>query len=221
MFAGLNVLPAGPFEIFSAHFFTNMGIQILIREAVLYFAILSITFAPYSKVSGGDNKSPLSLFLLMTEPRQAIEELVEKHLPDDSHFVVEVKIEEKEGKTRLLILIDADQGITIQACAKVSRAVSEELEAKEMIGDAYNIEVSSPGLDFPLSSKRQYQKNVGRELKLTLTSGTDVVGKLIEVDSEKVKLLVKKKEKGKKATEEETLFPFAEIKKSIVQVSFK
>ena len=157
----------------------------------------------------------------MTELRQAIEELVEKHLPDDSHFVVEVKLEEKAGKTRVLILIDADQGVTIEACAKVSRAVSEELEAKEMIGEAYVLEVSSPGLDFPLSSRRQYQKNIGRELKLTLASGTDVSGKLLEVDSEKVKLMVKRKEKGKKATEEELLVPFAEIKKSIVQVSFK
>ncbi len=83
------------------------------------------------------------------------------------------------------------------------------------------IDVSSPGIDFPLSSKRQYQKNIGRELKVTLTTGTDVYGKLLEVDSEKVKLLVKKKEKGKKATEEEVFFPFEEIKKSIVQVSFK
>lgn len=187
----------------------------------MYFGILSITFAPYSKVSGGDSKSPLSLFKRMTELRQAIEELVEKHLPDESHFVVEVKLEEKSGKTRVLILIDSDQGVTIAACAKVSRAVSEELEAKEMVGEAYVLEVSSPGLDFPLSSKRQYQKNLGRELKLTLTSGMDVSGKLLEVDSEKVKLLVKRKEKGKKATEEEVLFPFDEIKKSIVQVSFK
>jgi ribosome maturation factor RimP len=157
----------------------------------------------------------------MTGLKQAVEELVEKHLPDESHFVVEVKVEEKAGKPRLLILIDADQGITIDACAKVSRAVSEELEAKEMFGDAYILEVSSPGLDYPLSSRRQYQKNMGRELKVTLASGTDITGKLLDVDPETVKLLVKKKEKGKKATEEELSLPFAEIKKSIVQVSFK
>jgi ribosome maturation factor RimP len=157
----------------------------------------------------------------MTELRRAIEELVEKHLPDESHFLVDVKVEEKSGKTRVLILIDSDQGVTIEACAKVSRAVSEELEAKEMVEEAYVLEVSSPGLDFPLSSKRQYQKNIGRELKLTLTSGVEISGKLLEVEAEKVKLLVKKKEKGKKATEEEVLFPFEEIKKSIVQVSFK
>jgi ribosome maturation factor RimP len=187
----------------------------------LYFGILYITFAPYSKVSGGDNKSPLSLFSTMTELRKAIVELVEKHLPDASHFLVEVKLEEIAGKTKVLILLDADQGITIQACAKVSRLVSEELEANEMIGDAYILEVSSPGVDIPLSSVRQYQKNIGRELKLTLNSGIEVLGRLLELDEEKVKLLVKKKEKGKKAFEEEQLIPFSEIKKSIVQVSFK
>lgn len=187
----------------------------------MHFGILYITFAPYSKVSGGDKTSPLSLFKPMSELRQAIGQLVQKHLPDDTHFVVEVKLEEIAGKTKVLILIDADQGITIQACAKVSRMVSEELEANEMLGEAYVLEVSSPGVDFPLTSKRQYQKNIGRELKLTLTTGTDVLGKFLEMDDERIKLLVKKKEKGKKATEEEVLVPFAEIKKSIVQVSFK
>lgn len=157
----------------------------------------------------------------MAELKQAVSEFVQKHLPDETHFVVDIKLEEVAGKTKILILIDADQGVTIQACAKLSRAVSGELEENEIIGDAYVLEVSSPGLDFPLNSKRQYQKNIGRELKLTLTSGTDVLGKLLDLDEEKVRLLVKKKEKGKKATEEEVLVPFAEIKKSIVQVSFK
>jgi ribosome maturation factor RimP len=157
----------------------------------------------------------------MTGLRQTIEKLVEKHLPDDSHFLVEVKVEEKAGKTHLLILLDADQGITIEACAKVSRVLSEELETLEMLGEAYLLVVSSPGLDYPLNSLRQYQKNLGRELKITLVSGTEVSGKLLEADSERIKLLVKKKEKGKKATEEELTLPLAEIKKSIVQVSFK
>ncbi|TDQ13774.1 ribosome maturation factor RimP [Algoriphagus boseongensis] len=157
----------------------------------------------------------------MTGLKQAIEELVEKHLPDESHFLVEVKMEDKAGKTRLLILIDADQGVTIDSCALVSRAVSEELEGNEMIDQAYLLEVSSPGLDYPLSSKRQYQKNIGRDLKVFLNTGAELSGKLLEIQDAAVKLLVKKKEKGKKATEEELLIPIEEIKKSIVQVSFK
>lgn len=187
----------------------------------MYFGILYITFVPYSKVSGGDKKSPLSLSKPMNEPRRVIQDLAEKHLPDESHFLVEVKMEDKAGKTRVLILVDADQGVTIEACARLSRAISEELESQDILGEAYILEVSSPGLDYPLSSSRQYQKNVGRELKVFQNSGTETIGKLLSVEPNEIKLLVKKKEKGKKAIEEEMIVPFGEIKKSIVQVSFK
>lgn len=157
----------------------------------------------------------------MSELKQAIEEIVEKHLPDENHFVVEVIMAEKAGKTTLSILIDADEGLNIQTCANVSRAVSEELEAKDLISGAYVLEVSSPGLDYPINSRRQFQKNVGRELKVLRTTGEELVGKLVEVETSGVKILVKKKEKGKKATEEEVTLPFEEMKKTIVQVSFK
>ena len=128
---------------------------------------------------------------------------------------------EKSGKTLLNLLIDSDEGVTIQTCARISRLVSEELEAKEIMPEAYTIEVSSPGLDYPLSSKRQYFKNIGRELKVILSADKEVVGKLIEVDDFGIKMLVKRKEKGKKATEEEMTILFEEVKKSVVQVSFK
>lgn len=165
---------------------------------------------------------PFFIIHTMIELKQAIEEIVEKHLPDENHFIVEVKMSEKSGKKLLNILLDADEGVTIQACAKLSRAVSEELEAKDMMPEAYILEVSSPGLDFPLSSRRQFQKNIDRELKISLTSGEEIIGKLLEVTETGVKVLVKKKkEKGKKATEEEVTLPFEEMKKSIVQVSFK
>lgn len=157
----------------------------------------------------------------MSRLSQEVENLVMKNLPDESHFIVDIKLEEKAGKMRLLILIDADQGVTIDTCAKVSRSISEELESSDLIAEAFILEVSSPGLDFPLSSPRQYQKNVDRELKVLLQSGAELTGRLIEVLEDSIKLLVRKKEKGKKATEEEQVLSFAEIKKSIVQVSFK
>ncbi|TNE95062.1 MAG: ribosome maturation factor RimP [Deltaproteobacteria bacterium] len=157
----------------------------------------------------------------MSELKYVLEEIVEKHLPDENHFVVALDFFQKGGKGVLHILIDADQGVTIDACARVSRAVAEEIEAGDLIESAYTLEVSSPGVDYPLGSKRQYQKNVGRELKVLLQSGQDILGKLEEVSETGIALCVKKKEKGKKAVEEAVFFPFDEIKKSIVQVSFK
>ncbi len=156
----------------------------------------------------------------MSDLKHVILDLVEKHLPDEEHFIVEVKIDRVADKTKILILVDADQGMTIAACASLSRALSGELETNELLEEAYTLEVSSPGLDYPLTEKRQYQKNIGRTLKVFLLSGEEVSGKLKVVEEQGIKLVVTKKEKGKKSVEEEHSFSFKELKKSIVQVSF-
>jgi ribosome maturation factor RimP len=156
----------------------------------------------------------------MSDLKHVILDLVQKHLPDASHFIVEVKVERVLDKTKILILVDADQGMTIAACASLSRALSGELDTNELLEEAYTLEVSSPGLDYPLTEKRQYLKNLERSLKVYLLTGTEVLGKLKEVNELGIKLGVTKKEKGKKSVEEEQLISFNEIKKSIVQVSF-
>jgi ribosome maturation factor RimP len=156
----------------------------------------------------------------MSDLKHVILDLVEKHLPDEEHFIVEVKIDRVADKTKILILVDADQGMTIAACASLSRALSGELETNELLEEAYTLEVSSPGLDYPLTEKRQYLKNIGRTLKVFLLTGEEVSGKLKEVEEQGIKLVVTKKEKGKKSVEEEHSFAFNELKKSIVQVSF-
>jgi ribosome maturation factor RimP len=156
----------------------------------------------------------------MSDLKHVVVALVEKHLPDESHFIVEVKIDRVGDKTKVLILVDADQGMTIAACAKLSRALAGELETDDVIGEAYTLEVSSPGLDYPLANQRQYLKNLNRSLKVQMTTGEELLGKLLTVTEEGLTLLVSKKEKGKKAYEEEVTLLFEVIKKSIVQVSF-
>lgn len=174
-----------------------------------------------TRIEGG-HKSPL-LFHIPEQMslKSTLEEIVSKHLPDETYYLVDVQLVEKGSKSQLTILIDADQGVNIEACAKVSRQIAEEIEAKELLADAYILEVSSPGLDFPLSSKRQYTKNIGRKLKLTLNDGKELEGQLQEVGNAEVKILCKIKEKGKKAEDREITIPLDEIKKSIVLVSFK
>lgn len=176
---------------------------------------------PYSEVSRGDHMSPLSLSILMEDLKQKLVELVERNLPDEEHFLVDLQVTPKKDQMNLNILIDADQGLTIDTCAKVSRLVSDEIDALDLIDSAYRIEVSSPGVDFPLSSVRQYRKNVGRELKVLLSDGKEQKGKLIEANENGIILSVNVKEKGKKAVEKELPIAYDEIKKSVVQVSFK
>ena len=67
----------------------------------------------------------------------------------------------KAGKRRMLrVIVDSDEGVELDACAELSREVSQELDASDAMGDGeYVLEVSSPGADRPLTEHRHY---VGR-----------------------------------------------------------
>ncbi|MFT6827876.1 MAG: ribosome maturation factor RimP, partial [Roseivirga sp.] len=111
-------------------------------------------------------------------------------------------------------------GVNIDECAALSRAIGMKMELEEVFDDPFVLEVSSPGLDHPLKFKRQYQKNIGRELKFTLLDGTIEKGKLIEVGEESIKFEKEIKEK-KKTTTELVEMAFDSIDKANVLVSFK
>jgi len=92
-----------------------------------------------------------------------------------------------------------------------------------LIKDAYNLEVSSPGIDQPLLLKRQYAKNIGRNLKLQLVEGGEKIGTLENVTDEEIVFKEEpKKSKGKKVVPIESVnIPFGNIQQAKVQISFK
>ena len=149
-----------------------------------------------------------------------VERVALSSLKDESYFIVDVIVKGVSGKTKILVLLDSDSGFNIDDCADLSRAISNEMEAEAIMDDPYILEVSSPGLDHPLKLKRQYQKNVGRDLKLTLTDNTIVKGKLIEVCENTIKFEKEVKEK-KKIGSELVEINFDTIEKANVLVSFK
>lgn len=148
-----------------------------------------------------------------------IRKLVEENLSPDK-FVVEVLISGKKIPKRVLIIIDGDQGVTIDACADLSRVLSKAFDERAYFGeDNYLLEVSTPGLEHPLKLKRQYFKNAGRNLKVVGKTAT-VEGRLKEVADDKI-VLVQETGTGKKKDTKEVEIPFSEIDKTFVTVSFK
>jgi ribosome maturation factor RimP len=91
---------------------------------------------------------------------QKIRELAESHLTDASHFVVDVVIS-KHRPHKVSVFLDGDNGITIDHCSDLSRALSEDLDKLDLIRENYMLEVGTPGLDQPLKLKRQFVKNIG------------------------------------------------------------
>lgn len=134
-------------------------------------------------------------------------------------FIVDVISSSRQGPKKVLVLVDSDQGINIDECAVISRQLSEALDESGLIADNYLLEVSTPGLDQPLKLRRQYVKNVGRNLKLTLQDGT-VEGKLMEVQDDQV-VIASETGVGKHKEVKNVVIPFTHINKAFVLVSFK
>ncbi|MEM6629245.1 MAG: hypothetical protein AAF694_06210 [Bacteroidota bacterium] len=117
------------------------------------------------------------------------ERLIELILEEDPEiFVVDIHL--KRGKKNVLsIKIDTDEGISLKTCTTVSRRINKWLEAEEPLGDnTFSLEVSSPGVGFPLKLARQYPKNVGRILRVTTNDGETHQGKLLEVNEKRIQI---------------------------------
>lgn len=149
-----------------------------------------------------------------------IAEIVEKNLENTSFFVVDVFLNTFRNSTRIAVFLDGDNGIGVEDCAKVSRALNEELEKGEIIkSEDYTLEVSSPGLDKPLKLKRQYNANIGRKLKIVLNDKSEKTGKLVEVKENEIEIMEEIKVK-KKITEKPATILFSDINKANVTVVF-
>ena len=151
-----------------------------------------------------------------------IEEMANSLLPKPSHFLVEVVTSGNRVQKKLMVIIDGDDGVTIEDCAQLSRSLSSQLDETNLISENYTLEVTTPGVDFPLKLKRQYRKNVGRGFKVTLKDKSIVKGTLINTHSDSIELEIEeKKAKGKKKELKKMDIPFDMIDKAFVQISFK
>lgn len=151
---------------------------------------------------------------------EKIKEIAQSKLTDASHFIVDV-IVSKHKPMKITVVLDGDQGINIDDCSLLSRAISGVLEEGTwMKEENYTLEVGTPGIDQPLKLNRQFRKNVGRGLTVHLTNKTKTVGTLVEANDITITLAVEVKE-GKKTQLKNIIIPFAEIEKALVMVSFK
>lgn len=149
-----------------------------------------------------------------------VTQLVEEKIADRPDlFIVSIEMNSVNGV--LTILVDGDDGIAIKDCAAISRHVGFYLEEENAIEEAYNLQVSSPGLDHSFKSIRQYRKNLTRSVDVKLLDGSLREGKLMQVDETGITLAETVKEKGKKAVLIENNIPFDQIAETKVVISFK
>jgi ribosome maturation factor RimP len=134
-----------------------------------------------------------------------------------SHFLVEVWI---KPTNNIKIYIDGDEGVNLGQLIEYNRKLYRQLEDSGAYPDGnFSLEVSSPGLDEPLKLFRQYKKNIGRYVDVTLVDLVKKEGKLIAATEEGITIETETGKGKKKEVKQETI-PFDQIKTTKIQIKF-
>ena len=111
-----------------------------------------------------------------------LEQLLEPALEEGGLELVELTISGNARRSILRVFVDRPTGISIGECAQLSRDLADLLDTHDPIDSSYILEVSSPGLTRPLKKKRDFERALGKDVRLIVRSGADYTGKLTTVN---------------------------------------
>jgi ribosome maturation factor RimP len=129
-------------------------------------------------------------------------------------FELEELEEVRAGQRRLIrVIIDSDAGVGLDDITTVSRAVSLALDQREeLIAGPYHLEVTSPGVDRPLTQPRHWRRNRLRLVRTALVTGGELVGRIGDCDDEGVTIL---------ASGALRRMLYTELRRAVVEVEFR
>lgn len=122
-----------------------------------------------------------------------VRQLVEPVLTELGYELVELQLRKEQIGLVLRLIIHKEGGIGLDDCSTVSRAIGHLLEVEDPIGKPYHLEVSSPGLDRPLTTARDFVRNLGKKVDIRYTVGEEmrnVIGIIAEVEESKVTITI-------------------------------
>ena len=147
-----------------------------------------------------------------------IEEFVNANIKQSKNLFL-VDITSAPGN-KVTVLLDGDNGVTIDDCTAINKALYKFIEETALFGDAnFSLEVSSPGVDRPLKQVRQYKKNIGRKVAVVINDGSELEGVLTQVNDENI-IIEEKTGKGNKMSMKSTTILFNQIKHTTVLITF-
>lgn len=149
-----------------------------------------------------------------------VNQLVEKVFESrEDLFLIDLKI---DSSNKIIIILDGDNGVNLQDCIDVSKAIDAELDREE---EDFSLEVASAGVSSPLKLMRQFKKNLNRNLKVKKSNDEVIEAQLTAVSEDYITLEWKAREpkkigKGKETVEKKEQLLYSEIKEATVIISF-
>jgi ribosome maturation factor RimP len=123
-----------------------------------------------------------------------LDELVLQSCAEVGVDLVEFDVFQAGNRKILRLFIDKPVGVDVEECAKVSRTLGARIDLEDLLPQAYTIEVSSPGLDRPLKTTRDFERNLGHLVRINKPKGAPLIGRLKAVTEDS--LVIAPKGKG-------------------------
>lgn len=117
--------------------------------------------------------------------------LLEPVISEAGAELVELQFVQRKSSALLRVLVDKVGGISLDECAEISRRTAFLLETSDPIEGRYTLEVSSPGLDRPLTTAADFRRKIGEQVRLTVRRGEqvgDVTGEITKIDATQLTL---------------------------------
>ncbi|MEW5921091.1 MAG: ribosome maturation factor RimP [Bacillota bacterium] len=97
---------------------------------------------------------------------KTIENLAAKAVKQIGLELVDVEWKTSEGKPLIVVYIDSDEGISLEHCQKVSKSLGDLLDREDPLPSSYYLEVSSPGIERRLKKESDFERFVGKDIKV-------------------------------------------------------
>lgn len=142
-------------------------------------------------------------------------ELLDGEFARAGYEIEDVLIDTAARPPRITVIADGDHPLDLDSVAALSRSASDLLDGIDT--PPYVLEVTSPGVDRPLTTEKHYRRARGRKVELTLSDGSQLTGRLGEIHGGTVRLVVRE---GARANFSVRELPLDGITKAVVQVEF-
>ena len=141
--------------------------------------------------------------------KEEISAVITPALSDLGFYLEDITITSAGRRSMLTVIVDGDTHLSLDQVTVATKAISEIVENIQSLGQApFTLEVTSPGLDRPLTKPRHWRKNIDRLVKIVLLDGKEVKGRV--KDATEIS-----------ATVDEQVVKFSDIKRATLEIEFK
>ena len=124
-------------------------------------------------------------------------------------YLEDVTIISAGRRSMLTVIVDGDTHLSLDQVTSATKAIGEIVESVQSLGETpFTLEVTSPGLDRPLTKVRHWQKNINRLVKVVLLDGSEIKGRIKDVNEVS-------------ATVDERNINYSDIKRATLEIEFK